>query len=67
MFIPARRFFLDEVIIKKKDANGIGSMIITRQQLNKRIYSIDGRYMGTDSSVLKPGLYIQDGRKIVRH
>jgi hypothetical protein len=67
MFIPARRFFLDEVIIKKKDANGIGSMIITRQQLNKRIYSIDGRYMGTDPSVLKPGLYIQDGRKIVRH
>jgi hypothetical protein len=67
MFIPARRFFLDEVIIKKKDADGIGSMIITRQQLNKRIYSIDGRYMGTDSSVLKPGLYIQDGRKIVRH
>ena len=28
---------------------------------------VDGRYMGTDSSVLKPGLYIQDGRKIVRH
>ena len=67
MFIPARRFFLDEVMIKKKDADGIGSMIITRQQLNKRIYSIDGRYMGTDPSVLKPGLYIQDGRKIVRH
>lgn len=66
-FVPARRFFLDEVMIKKKEAAGIGSMVITRQQLNKRIYSIDGRYMGTDPSVLKPGLYIQDGRKIVKH
>ena len=29
------------------------------------IYSLDGRYMGTDTKQLKPGIYIVGGRKVV--
>lgn len=32
---------------------------------NGRIYSIDGRYMGTDTDKLAPGLYIIDKKKVV--
>lgn len=31
-----------------------------------KIYSIDGRYMGTDKSALKSGIYIMDGKKFVK-
>ncbi len=33
--------------------------------MNGRIYSIDGRYLGTDPSVLPSGMYIQNGQKII--
>ncbi len=35
---------------------------------DNRIYSVDGRYMGTDIAKLSQGLYIRQGRKfVVRH
>lgn len=34
--------------------------------IDKRIYSIDGRYMGTDASVLPSGIYIQGGKKHIK-
>ncbi len=33
---------------------------------DNRIYGIDGRYLGTSLSRLQPGLYIQNGRKILK-
>ncbi len=33
---------------------------------NRKIYSIDGRYLGNDINALKNGLYIIDGKKIVK-
>ena len=29
------------------------------------IYSLDGRYLGTDINLLKPGVYIVGGKKVV--
>ena len=31
-----------------------------------RIYTIDGRYAGTDTKLLKKGLYIVNGKKIIK-
>lgn len=31
-----------------------------------KIYSLDGRCLGTDPSVLTPGLYLQNGQKVLR-
>lgn len=33
---------------------------------NGRVYTIDGRYVGTSLDNLAPGLYIQNGRKVVK-
>ena len=33
---------------------------------DNKIYSIDGRYVGTDKEALANGLYIQDGRKFIK-
>ena len=30
------------------------------------IYTLDGRYIGTDLNVLKHGMYVVNGRKIVK-
>ena len=31
-----------------------------------KIFTVDGRYVGTDFNNLAPGLYIQNGRKVVK-
>ena len=33
--------------------------------MQKRIFDILGRYVGTDKNALKPGIYIQNGKKIL--
>ena len=33
---------------------------------DNRIYSIDGRYLGTDPSTLKKGIYIMNGKKFMK-
>ena len=33
---------------------------------DNRIYSIDGRYVGTDATQLPKGLYIKGGKKFVK-
>ena len=36
------------------------------EKVNNRIYSIDGRFVGTDASALTNGVYIQNGKKFVK-
>ena len=66
----AGRFFLDEVLAV--DPNATTSAIETIQVVNPRpamngkIYSIDGRYVGTDFGALKRGIYIMNGKKVVK-
>ena len=38
----------------------------TSKENNGRVYTIDGRYVGTSLENLAPGIYIQNGRKVVK-
>ncbi|MBF1615620.1 MAG: M6 family metalloprotease domain-containing protein [Prevotella sp.] len=40
--------------------------IIERIISDKRIYTLDGRYVGTDASILPHGIYIQNNKKFVK-
>jgi len=61
-----QRFFLDEVAIVPPSA-GINGVTIDPATLGKqRIYTIDGRYVGTSLNALKCGVYIVGGKKVVK-
>jgi hypothetical protein len=62
-FTPGKRFFLDEVKIAYPGVTSISLPTTPRQML---IYSLDGRCLGTDINRLPHGLYIVNGRKVVR-
>ena len=40
--------------------------IIERSTSDNRIYTLDGRYVGTDASILPHGIYIQNNKKFVK-
>lgn len=40
--------------------------IIERSIFDNRIYTLDGRYVGTDASILPHGIYIQNNKKFVK-
>ena len=61
----AGRFFLDEVLVKDPNAAAIHT-IKTSDNKTARIYTLDGRYVGSDFQQLGRGLYIVNGRKIVK-
>ena len=69
VFSPAKRFFLDEVLVKQTAATGEqqGIGIRTYDTTAKSgIYTLDGRYVGVDRNALPRGLYIINGKKVVR-
>lgn len=43
-----------------------GADIVTPDTPDNRIYSIDGRYMGSDMDALRSGVYIVGGKKVVK-
>lgn len=46
---------------------GIQSLsIVERTTSDNRIYTLDGRYVGTDASILPHGIYIQNNKKFVK-
>lgn len=53
------------VLYVKKAATAIKS-INTNKEATTRIYTIDGRYVGTDPNQLPRGLYVVNGKKIVK-
>ena len=58
------RFFLDEVLLKSSTT---GIMNVHETATAKTgVYTLDGRYLGTDFSALKAGLYIVNGKKVIR-
>ena len=65
VFTPAKRFFLDEVLVVDPNATAINT-INTNKVTTNRIYTLDGRYVGTDPNQLPRGLYIINGKKIVK-
>lgn len=65
MLGTGRRFFLDEVRVVKEDIITAVRSIATTPQTH-RIYTLDGRYVGIDLSTLGRGIYVQDGKKIIK-
>lgn len=51
--------------LKDYTVAGIQNPQTNFQKQDKRIFSIDGKYMGTDASKLQRGIYIIDGKKVV--
>lgn len=46
--------------------DGINGVTVVKKATDNRIYSIDGRYIGTDASALGKGIYVVGGKKIVK-
>ena len=58
------RFFLDEVLVKGDATDGISEKRVDNSPA--RIYTLDGRYVGTDFKTLGRGLYLVNGKKIMK-
>lgn len=61
-------FFLDDVCMKS--AGGVSAIEGVTNNIhnisNNQIYSIDGRYVGTNVNTLPKGIYIKNGKKFVK-
>ena len=69
LFSPSKRFFLDDVVITKKHSSSttaIRKKVLALPWNNKAVYTIDGKYVGTDLNALPHGIYIVGGKKVVR-
>ena len=58
------RFFLDDVLVTAPKTTGISEQVAVRK--SGAVYTLDGRYVGRDVQSLGRGLYIVDGKKIVK-
>ncbi len=70
-FTPGNRFFLDEIKVESSETTGIDNIAVSdrpsnSKRINNRVYTIDGRYVGTDMRGLKNGIYIVNGKKYVK-
>lgn len=65
-FSPSTRMFLDEVLAVDPAVTAVLDVRPTDAAAMHRIYTIDGRYAGTDMSTLRPGLYIINGKKVIK-
>lgn len=67
VFTPMKRFFLDEVLVEANATNGVMSLTTdSSSRAGKRIYTLDGRYVGTRLEGLQHGIYVVGGKKIVK-
>lgn len=46
-------------------ATGLEDLVIDSAKANGRVYNLNGQYVGNSLNGLQPGLYIQNGKKIV--
>lgn len=65
-FASSMRQFLDEVRVSKPVTDGIGGVTVNGKASDRRVYSIDGRYLGDDIDSMGHGIYIVGGKKIAR-
>lgn len=68
-FVPDKRFFLDDVKVlgPVKQTSGIAVVEPASARLQSgRIYNLNGQYVGNDIRVLPQGIYILDGKKILK-
>lgn len=61
------RFFLDEVVVNAPETTAIQGVRTQPSTVNPQcIYTLDGRYVGTDVNALGRGIYIINGKKVRR-
>lgn len=67
-FVMSSRMVLDEVkVVRKNTPTAIRRLTISESGMEDgRIYSVMGQYMGTDESLLPPGMYIRNGKKFIK-
>lgn len=65
-YVNSGRFYLDKVCLSNGSATGISNTVSDNKVNDNRIFSIDGRYMGKDLNSLKKGIYIINGKKIIK-
>lgn len=58
--------FIDNVCVIPVSLAGISSATADQSPKNGEIYYIDGRYMGKSVSDLRPGIYVMNGKKLVK-
>lgn len=58
--------FIDNVCVIPVSLAGISSATADQSPKNGEIYSIDGRYMGKSVSALRSGIYVMNGKKLVK-
>lgn len=58
--------FIDNVCVIPVSLAGISSATADQSPKNGEIYSIDGRYMSKSVSDLRPGIYVMNGKKLVK-
>lgn len=58
--------FIDNVCVIPVSLAGISSATADQSPKNGEIYSIDGRYLGKSVSALRPGIYVMNGKKLVK-
>ena len=52
--------------LKKSDPTGISTVSTNGKATDDRIYTLDGRYVGTAPAALPKGIYIKGGKKFVK-
>ena len=65
-FWPKQRFFLDDVMAATPGTTGIRELTPASAAVRKGIFTLDGRYVGQSLQGLPHGIYVKDGRKVVR-
>lgn len=68
-FMPGKRFFLDDVMVKRekpKASTGISGVRHADGKAAHAVYTLDGRRVGYDLRALPHGIYIVGGKKIAK-
>lgn len=66
-FVPEKRLYLDEVAVMKNSSTGIDEISVEQgRQQDGRVFDLGGRYVGKDLNSLQHGIYIVNGRKVVK-
>lgn len=60
-----KRFFLDEVKVANPTTTAIRELKLPQRRAQEGIYTLDGRYLGSDRTALSRGIYIVNGKKMV--
>lgn len=69
IFDPQKRLFIDDVLVcgpEDSGQTGITNAVPRVRAAGGRIYTIDGRFAGLDLNALPHGIYIIDGKKVVK-